>query len=32
MTDLAGAAAIAAALVLVRMPERGLLVADDEPS
>lgn len=32
MTDLAGAVAIAAALVLVRMPERGLLVADDEPS
>jgi drug/metabolite transporter (DMT)-like permease len=32
MTDLAGAAAIAAALVLVRMPARGLLVADDEPS
>jgi drug/metabolite transporter (DMT)-like permease len=31
-TDLIGAIAIAAALVLVRLPERGLPVADDQPS
>jgi drug/metabolite transporter (DMT)-like permease len=30
--DVVGAVAIAAALVLVRMPEKGLPVADDEPS
>jgi drug/metabolite transporter (DMT)-like permease len=32
LTDIVGAVAIAAALVLVRMPEKGLPVADDEPS
>ena len=32
LTDFIGAAAIAAALVLVRLPERGLPVADDQPS
>jgi drug/metabolite transporter (DMT)-like permease len=32
LTDIVGALGIAAALVLVRMPEKGLLVADDEPS
>jgi drug/metabolite transporter (DMT)-like permease len=32
MTDLAGAAAIAAALVLVRLPERGLRGLDEQPS
>jgi drug/metabolite transporter (DMT)-like permease len=31
-TDLIGAVAIAGALVLVRLPEKGLRVADDEPS
>lgn len=31
-TDVVGAIAIAAALVLVRLPERGLPVADDQPS
>jgi drug/metabolite transporter (DMT)-like permease len=31
-TDFIGAIAIAAALVLVRLPERGLPVADDQPS
>jgi drug/metabolite transporter (DMT)-like permease len=32
LTDFVGAIAIAAALVLVRLPERGLPVADDQPS
>ena len=32
LTDCIGAVAIAAALVLVRLPERGLPVADDQPS
>ena len=32
LTDFIGAFAIAAALVLVRLPERGLPVADDQPS
>jgi drug/metabolite transporter (DMT)-like permease len=32
LTDFVGAVAIAAALVLVRLPERGLPVADDQPS
>jgi drug/metabolite transporter (DMT)-like permease len=32
LADGIGAAAIAAALVLVRLPERGLPVADDQPS
>lgn len=32
LTDIIGAIAIAAALVLVRLPERGLPVADDQPS
>jgi drug/metabolite transporter (DMT)-like permease len=32
LTDVIGALAIAVALVLVRLPERGLPVADDEPS
>ena len=31
-TDVIGAAAIAIALVMVRLPERGLPVADDQPS
>jgi drug/metabolite transporter (DMT)-like permease len=30
--DILGAAGVAAALILVRLPERGLPVADDEPS
>ncbi|MEO7276814.1 MAG: DMT family transporter [Sphingomicrobium sp.] len=30
--DIVGAIGIAAAIVLVRLPERGLIVADDEPS
>jgi drug/metabolite transporter (DMT)-like permease len=32
LTDAVGAVAIAIALVLVRLPERGLPVADDQPS
>ncbi|MEO6225874.1 MAG: DMT family transporter [Sphingomicrobium sp.] len=32
ITDIVGALGIAAAIVIVRLPERGLLVADDEPS
>jgi drug/metabolite transporter (DMT)-like permease len=32
LTDAIGAIAIAAAIVLVRLPERGLPVADDQPS
>jgi drug/metabolite transporter (DMT)-like permease len=32
LTDVIGALAIAVALVLVRLPERGLPAADDEPS
>lgn len=32
LADIIGAVAIAAALVLVRLPEKGLIVADDEPS
>lgn len=32
LTDILGAIGVAAALILVRLPERGLPVADDEPS
>ncbi|MES2120093.1 MAG: DMT family transporter [Pseudomonadota bacterium] len=32
LLDVVGAIGIAAALVLVRMPQKGLIVADDEPS
>lgn len=32
LSDILGAVGVAAALILVRLPERGLPVADDEPS